>query len=46
MIALEQRDAEFLLERLDLARHRGLRDVQPLGGARKVALLRYGDEGA
>ena len=35
--ALEQRDAELVLERLDLRADRRLADVQPLGGAGQVA---------
>ena len=42
--ALEQRLAELVLERLDLAAQRRLRDAQSLGGARDVLLLRHRDE--
>ena len=44
--ALEQRDAELVLERLDLRAHRGLADVQPLGGARQMTELGDGSEAA
>lgn len=43
-MALEQRHAERLLELLDLAAQRRLRDVQALGRAREVLLLRDRDE--
>src|SRR5687768_3440097 len=42
--ALEQRLAELVLERLDLAAQRGLRDTESLGRARHVLRLRHGDE--
>ena len=37
--APQQLDAELVLQQPDLAAQRGLRDVQPLGRAREVALL-------
>src|SRR5262245_25354810 len=42
--ALEERDAELVLELADAAAERRLRDVEHLGGARDVARLRDGDE--
>jgi hypothetical protein len=42
--ALEQFDTQLGLEQPDLAAQRGLGDVQPLGGAREVAVLRDRDE--
>ena len=41
---LEQRLAEFVLEGLNLAAERRLRDAQPLGGAGDVLLFGDGDE--
>src|SRR5690348_3577958 len=37
--ALEQRDVELVLERLDLRRQRWLADMKPLGGTRQLAEL-------
>jgi len=37
---LEQRDAEVILEDLDLPADRGLRDVQFLGGSREAEVPR------
>ena len=42
--ALEQRLAELVLESLDLARERWLRDMEPLGRAGEVLFFRDGDE--
>src|SRR5262249_29215288 len=44
--ALEERDAEFLLELSDLLAERGLRDAKARCGAPEVQLLCYGEEGA
>jgi len=41
-----QVDAELVLELAERARQRRLREVQPLGGPRHVALLGDGEEGA
>jgi hypothetical protein len=40
----QQLDPELLLEQPHLAAERGLGGVQPLGGAREVALARDGEE--
>lgn len=40
-VAIEEPGAELLLEGADLAAERGLGDVQPLGGAAEVQLLRH-----
>jgi len=46
MMALEQLDAEQLLEPLELLADRGLRQVEERGGAGDAAGLDHGHEGA
>jgi len=43
-IAVQQLDLQFLLKVTNLPAKRGLRDVQPLGGSRKIQLLGHGNE--
>ncbi|MCY1547882.1 hypothetical protein D9M68_839620 [compost metagenome] len=43
-VALEQLHAQVILQLLDLARQRGLGDMQPLGRAGEVAFLCHGHE--
>lgn len=42
--ATHQLNAELLLKHPHLTTERGLRDVQPLSGAREIALARNGQE--
>ncbi len=43
-LAVEQLEAEFLLELLDLPAQRWLRDIEPFGRPGEAALLRHCDE--
>jgi len=44
VVAVEEPNAEEALQVRDLLAHRGLRDVQALGGTPEVQLFRHDDE--